>query len=139
MADEYLHELNPDASLVAFGQDHNPESHAICGSDMLIKGQNVDHLVFGSSCTKDGFSGEIFDYLLANPPCGVKWEAERGALVKKKERLIELLEEKRAALISRAVTGKIDVREETLDAELIRRVDKGSKSARHASYAPFRS
>ena len=55
VAEEYLRELNPDASLVAFGQDHNPESYAVCGSDMLIKGQNIDRIVFGSSFSKDGF------------------------------------------------------------------------------------
>jgi type I restriction enzyme M protein len=38
VADAYLHELNPDARLEVFGQDHNPDSYAVCGSDMLIKG-----------------------------------------------------------------------------------------------------
>lgn len=41
---------------------------------MLIKGHNIDHIVFGSSFTKDGFSGQRFDYLLANPPFGVEWK-----------------------------------------------------------------
>ena len=58
VADEYLRELNPDARLEVFGQDHNPESYAVCGSDMLIKGQNIEHIVFGSSFTEDGFPGE---------------------------------------------------------------------------------
>lgn len=38
--------------------------------------------------------------------------ARIDALVGKKEGLIELLQEKRTALISAAVTGKIDVRKE---------------------------
>jgi hypothetical protein len=41
--------------------------------------------------------------------------AKIDALVAKKERLIELLQEKRTALISAAVTGKIDVREAVSD------------------------
>ena len=54
VADEYLRELNPDAKLEVFGQDYNHESYAVCGSDMLIKGQNIDNIVFGDSFTKDG-------------------------------------------------------------------------------------
>jgi type I restriction enzyme M protein len=82
VADEYLHELNPDARLVVFGQDHNHESYAVCGSDMLIKGHTIDHIVFGSSFTKDGFPREKFDYLLANPPFGVEWKPEQDAIEK---------------------------------------------------------
>jgi len=70
VAEEYLRELNPEAQLVVFGQDYNPESYAICGSDMMIKGKNLDHIVFGDSFTADGFRDERFDYLLANPPSG---------------------------------------------------------------------
>jgi type I restriction enzyme M protein len=87
VADEYLHELNPDAKLEVFGQDHNPESYAVCGSDMLIKGHNIDHIVFGSSFTKDGFSTTKFDYLLANPPFGVEWKPEQEAIEKEHETL----------------------------------------------------
>lgn len=82
VADEYLHELNPDAKLEVFGQDFNPESYAVCGSDMLIKGHNIDHIVFGSSFTKDGFSTTRFDYLLANPPFGVEWKPDQTAIEK---------------------------------------------------------
>jgi type I restriction enzyme M protein len=87
VADEYLHELNPDAKLQVFGQDHNPESYAVCGSDMLIKGHDIDHIVFGSSFTKDGFPNTRFDYLLANPPFGVKWESDKDVIEKEKETL----------------------------------------------------
>ena len=87
VADEYLHELNPDAKLEVFGQDHNPESYAVCGSDMLIKGHNIDHIVFGSSFTKDGFSSTKFDYLLANPPFGVEWKPEQKDIEKEHETL----------------------------------------------------
>jgi type I restriction enzyme M protein len=85
VADEYLHELNPDARLEVFGQDHNPESYAVCGSDMLIKGYNIDHIVFGSSFTKDGFPRERFDYLLANPPFGVEWKPDADEIIKEHE------------------------------------------------------
>ena len=42
VAEEYLRELNPDARLEVFGQDYNAQAYAICGSDMMIKGQNLE-------------------------------------------------------------------------------------------------
>ena len=74
VAEEYLHELNPDAKLEVFGQEWNDQSFAICKSDMLIKGQNPNNIVFGDSFSKDGFPDEEFDYMLANPPFGVEWK-----------------------------------------------------------------
>jgi type I restriction enzyme M protein len=77
---KYMRELNPEATLVLFGQDYNPEAFAICGSDMLIKGEEFDRIQFGDSLgdgkTCDAFPDKKFDYMLANPPFGVKWEAE---------------------------------------------------------------
>jgi hypothetical protein len=40
---------------------------------------------FGSSFSKDGFSGETFDYLLANPPFGVEWKPDEDFIVKEHE------------------------------------------------------
>jgi type I restriction enzyme M protein len=76
VADEYLAKLNPEASLELFGQDWNEQAFAVCGSDMLIKGQAIENIKFGSSFTVDGFPDDKFDYILANPPFGVKWEAD---------------------------------------------------------------
>jgi type I restriction enzyme M protein len=58
IADEYLHALNPGARLELFGQEINPESYAICKSDMLIKGQNPSNIKFGNSFTQDGLEDE---------------------------------------------------------------------------------
>src|SRR3989338_6849922 len=74
IAEEYLRELNPDARLEVFGQEINPESYAICKSDMLIKGQNASNIKFGNSFTQDGLTEERFDYMLSNPPFGVEWK-----------------------------------------------------------------
>jgi type I restriction enzyme M protein len=74
VAEEYLHELNPDARLEVFGQELNPESYAICKSDMLIKGQNPVNIKKGNSISEDHLSNQHFDYLITNPPFGVKWE-----------------------------------------------------------------
>lgn len=82
ISEEYLRELNPDAQLEVFGQDYNPQSYAICGSDLLIKGQEIQHIVFGDSFTNDGFKRMTFDYLLANPPFGVEWKPEQDFIQK---------------------------------------------------------
>lgn len=74
IAEEYLQELNPDAKLEVFGQELNPESYAICKSDMLIKGQNPSNIKFGNTFTQDGLEDETFDYMLSNPPFGVEWK-----------------------------------------------------------------
>ena len=66
--------MNPDARLEVFGQEINPESYAICKSDMLIKGQNPSNIKFGNTFTQDGLEGEVFDYMLSNPPFGVDWK-----------------------------------------------------------------
>jgi len=82
VSEEYLKEHNPDARLEVFGQDYNDQSYAISGSDMLIKGQNIEHIVLGDSFTEDGFTTEKFDYMLANPPFGVEWKPESDFIKK---------------------------------------------------------
>jgi predicted nucleotidyltransferase len=71
---EYVHELNPQAVVRAFGQELNPESYAICKADMLIKGQEVDRIKLGNTLSNDQLYGDKFDYMLSNPPFGVDWE-----------------------------------------------------------------
>ncbi|MFZ5521516.1 MAG: type I restriction-modification system subunit M [Pseudomonadota bacterium] len=74
VAGEYLAQLNPQARLTVYGQELNPESHAICKADMLIKGQDVANIAFGNTLSDDGHPHMKFDYMLANPPFGVEWK-----------------------------------------------------------------
>ena len=74
VAGEHLAGLNPDARLVMYGQELNPESYAICKADMLIKGQDIQNIVFGNTLSADGLPGKHFDYMLSNPPFGVEWK-----------------------------------------------------------------
>jgi type I restriction enzyme M protein len=74
VAGEHLASLNPDARLVMYGQELNPESYAICKADMLIKGQDIANIIFGNTLSADGLSGKVFDYSLSNPPFGVEWK-----------------------------------------------------------------
>jgi type I restriction enzyme M protein len=95
VAEEYLKELNPDARLELFGQELNPESYAICKSDMLIKGQNPANIKRANSLKSkesekqkpDQFIGQKFDYLITNPPFGVKWQKAEKEVREEHEQL----------------------------------------------------
>jgi type I restriction enzyme M protein len=71
---EYVHELNPNAVMRAYGQELNPESYAICKADMLIKGQEVGNIKLGNTLSNDQLYADKFDYMLSNPPFGVDWK-----------------------------------------------------------------
>lgn len=82
VAELYLKEFNPKAELVVFGQELNPESYAICKSDMLIKGQDPANIKSGNSFINDGLENDTFDYMLSNPPFGVEWKKAKTAIKK---------------------------------------------------------
>lgn len=73
-AEEHITKHNSSATVEVFGQELNPESWAICRSDMMIKGQDPENIKFGNSFSDDGHRTAKFDYLLANPPFGVEWK-----------------------------------------------------------------
>lgn len=75
-------EYNRDAQLFLYGQEYNNESYAICGSDLLIKDEPIDNLVFGDTLTHDGFSENNFHYMMANPPFGVEWKTQKDTVEK---------------------------------------------------------
>ncbi len=75
--------INPEADVFLFGQEVNPETFAVCKSDMFIKsktGRDADNIVFGSTLSKDGHAGKKFDYLIANPPYGMEWRQDEAAV-----------------------------------------------------------
>ena len=75
---------NDRARLALFGQDYNDESWAICCSDMLIRDEDTANIVLGDTLgdgkTGDGFEGQRFHYLLANPPFGVEWKDQKDVV-----------------------------------------------------------
>ena len=87
VADEHLASLNPDARLVMYGQELNPESYAICKADMLIKGQDIANIIFGNTLSADGLPGKHFDYSLSNPPFGVEWKKIEKEIRKEAEQM----------------------------------------------------
>jgi type I restriction enzyme M protein len=89
VAEEYIKQQNAEANLELFGQEYNPESYAICCSDLLIKDEPIDNLIYGDTLgvkdaksksnnflPHDGHPAKQFHYMLANPPFGVEWKPE---------------------------------------------------------------
>lgn len=72
--EDHIKRKAPHTTVGLYGQELNPESHAICQSDLLIKEQEPDNIKYGNSFTEDGHKGRKFDYLVANPPFGVEWK-----------------------------------------------------------------
>ena len=78
---EYFRDqINPDANIRLLGQELNAQTYAICKSDMLVTGENPDAIQLGSSLSNDRFQGQRFDYMITNPPFGVSWKSDEGAV-----------------------------------------------------------
>ena len=77
VSEEYLHELNATTELLAFGQELNDQTFAICKADMLIKGNDANFIKDGNTLSDDQFEGQKFDYIISNPPFGREWKNEK--------------------------------------------------------------
>lgn len=73
--------------LVPYGQELEPETHAVCLTGMLLRtlasdpGRDLSkNIKLGSTLSNDQFAGERFHYCLANPPFGKKWEKDQKAV-----------------------------------------------------------
>ncbi|WP_312289530.1 type I restriction-modification system subunit M [Stutzerimonas nitrititolerans] len=71
---EQVYEWNRNARLVPYAQELNPETYAISVADKLIQGFETKNVKLGNTLSNDLLPHEQFDYCLANPPFGVKWE-----------------------------------------------------------------
>lgn len=76
-----------NVSIHLFGQEVQPETYAICKADMLLKGdgEQVEHIVYGSTLSADGNATRQFDFMLANPPYGKSWKVDAEKMGGKKE------------------------------------------------------
>jgi len=90
VAEEYIKRNNPDANIELFGQEYNPESYALCCSDLLIKDEQIGNLIYGDTLgikdakvrdhnfvPHDGHPDKQFHFMLSNPPFGVEWKPEK--------------------------------------------------------------
>ena len=79
-------EINSKATIHLYGQENTPTIYAIAKSDMLLKGEDPNKIVFGSTLSQyggdkaDDFRDLRFDFMLTNPPYGTSWADDKKAL-----------------------------------------------------------
>jgi type I restriction enzyme M protein len=74
-------EIKSKATIHLYGQENTPTIYAISKSDMLLKGEDPDKIVYGSTLSQYGFSKELrFDFMLTNPPYGTSWADDKKTL-----------------------------------------------------------
>ena len=81
--------VNPAADVHLFGQEVNPETFAICKSDLFMKsgdGRDAENVVFGSTLSNDRHAAAAFDYMIANPPYGKDWKRDQDTVRDEHER-----------------------------------------------------
>jgi type I restriction enzyme M protein len=89
IAKERMLEMNPNADVHLFGQEVNPETYALCKSDLYMKskdGRDADNIAFGSTLSDDKHADKRFDYMLANPPYGKEWKIDESKVRAEYER-----------------------------------------------------
>ena len=78
--EERINEINPDISVLCFGQEFNPSTFAIAKADMMIRGGDPNNMRFGDTLSDDQFSGYTFRFCISNPPFGIDWKREQKAV-----------------------------------------------------------
>jgi type I restriction enzyme M protein len=82
-----LADINANLDIYLYGQELNEQTYAMAKADMLMKGEDPEHIKQGNSLSDDKLFGNKFDYMLTNPPFGEDWnkiehfvktEVERG-------------------------------------------------------------
>lgn len=69
--------IQSKANIYLYGQEINPETYAICKADMLIKGEDPDHIKFGSTLSNDQQDKNLISCLAIHPM------ASLGKMIKK--------------------------------------------------------
>ncbi|MFG6637044.1 N-6 DNA methylase [Sulfitobacter sp. 1A12126] len=87
IAEMEMKALNDRIRVELFGQELNPESFAICKSDMLVTGHNPENIAFGNTLTQDAHKDKRFHYMLSNPPYGVDWKKYADPIKEEAEEL----------------------------------------------------
>lgn len=92
VAKEFLEKATDrtDMRVYLSGQEKNEKTYAICKSDILLLSDasvnNDGQICVGNTLTDDRFVGKTFNYMLANPPFGVKWKMFEAKIKEEAER-----------------------------------------------------
>jgi len=79
--------------LIPYGQELEPETHAVALANMLLRrlesepARDLSLNIKGpvSTLSKDAYAGQKFHYCLSNPPFGKKWEQDQAFVVREHE------------------------------------------------------
>lgn len=74
---DLIRQLGSTATIVPYGQELDPKTHAMALTAMLIRGYRSENIAQGSSLSNDQHRDKRFHYGLANPPFGIKWEKDK--------------------------------------------------------------
>lgn len=75
---EYLLDIGvKNTAIQLSGTEINPETYAICKSDLIIKGVDPSGMHLGNTITDDNFADKSFGYMLTNPPYGKSWKTDK--------------------------------------------------------------
>ena len=83
MAKNRIDEMNSEATVRLYGQEFNRQTFAVAKSDLYMlssDGRDAENIAFGNTLSDDQHRNEKFDYILANPPYGYKWEGSSIAV-----------------------------------------------------------
>lgn len=87
IASSILEEVNPNISVNLYGQENDPKIHAVCLSDIIIKGQDETNIKCANTLYEDSFPTQEMDFILANPPFGTDWKPTGSKNDEKSENL----------------------------------------------------
>lgn len=62
------------------GTEVNPETYAICKSDLLVKGLNTEGINWGNTLSQNLFPDTCY-FMLSNPPYGKSWNEEQKTII----------------------------------------------------------
>ena len=80
---DHILQIKPKADVRLYGQEVNPETFAVCKSDLYMKstdGSDAEYIAYGSTLSDDAHADKRFDYMLSNPPYGKDWKADKKAI-----------------------------------------------------------
>jgi type I restriction enzyme M protein len=90
LVDGYRDRSKVPPVLIPYGQELEPETHAVALANMLLRriesqpSKDLSANIKGpaSTLSKDAFVGQKFNYCLSNPPFGKKWEHDQAFVLR---------------------------------------------------------
>ena len=112
------------AAIFLSGTEVNPETYAICKSDLIIKGTDSKGIRNGNTITQlekvfadDGFAQKRFGYMITNPPYGKSWKEDEKKIYHDNELLDDRFRVKLVNFAGEEV--EVDATPRTSDGQLL--------------------